>query len=361
MIQSEIEQEISIEPEEESEAYMTYDIATYPSDLTISGIHEMWHNDEIIIPDFQRNFVWTIRQSSLLIESFLMGLPVPQLFMYIDDDGKSHVIDGLQRVMSVVYFRDGFFGEENLHGKKQIFRLTGLSDNSPFANKTYDELEEKDKRKLLRNSIIRAINIKQLQPKENPTSIYHIFERLNTGGTPLTPQEIRNCVFRGLLVERLRGLNQVESWRAILGKRTLDRHQKDVELILRLLAFFTRYHAYEKPMKEFLNVTMMLERNAASALVLRFIELFPKVCSWLVAEFGDRPFHLKGRLNASALDSVFCSVLHHFDELPNDLKHRYELLKHDSEFLQATYYSTSDLAVIRKRFERVNAILFNEA
>ena len=74
--------EIEQEENEENEGMVTYDIATYPSDFTLSGIFDMWKDDDITIPKFQREFVWSIRQSSLLIESFLCGLPVPPVFFY---------------------------------------------------------------------------------------------------------------------------------------------------------------------------------------------------------------------------------------------------------------------------------------
>jgi hypothetical protein len=76
---SEDELELVAEPEEEEE-YIQYDIATYPSDYTLSGIQELWNANDLIIPEFQREFVWSIEQASLLIDSFLMGLPVPPVF-----------------------------------------------------------------------------------------------------------------------------------------------------------------------------------------------------------------------------------------------------------------------------------------
>src|SRR5690606_22122035 len=148
---------------------------------------------------FQRNFVWSIKQSSLLIESFLLGLPVPQVFFYIDADNTNLVIDGQQRILSVVFYFEGYFGSENLQGRRQVFRLTGLSKGSPYAGKRFEDLSQTEQRKL-KNSVLRAVNIRQLAPANQNTSMYHIFERLNTGGTPLRPQEIRNCVFHGDLV-----------------------------------------------------------------------------------------------------------------------------------------------------------------
>jgi hypothetical protein len=74
--------EVEDEIEDEDDVLVPFDVATYPSDFTLSGIHEMWNNKDIEIPDFQRGFVWKIKQSSLLIDSFLLGLPVPLLYRW---------------------------------------------------------------------------------------------------------------------------------------------------------------------------------------------------------------------------------------------------------------------------------------
>ena len=229
-IQTEIDESL------EDEFFISYDIATYPSDFTLPGIVEMWHNGDITIPEFQREFVWTINQSSLLVELFLLGLPVPPVFFYIDDENKNLVVDGQQRILSTVFFFEGFFGVENIQGKRQVFRLTGLNEKSPYYKKQYKDLSEIDQRKL-RNTVLRAINIRQLSPTGENTCVYHIFERLNTSGTPLKPQEIRNVAFRGEFVSILRKLNLDPNWRTIMGKETIDKHQTDVELITRLFAF----------------------------------------------------------------------------------------------------------------------------
>ncbi len=142
--------------ENEDEAHVEYDIASYPSDFTLSGIKDLWKNGDIVIPGFQREFVWSIKQASLLIESFLLGLPVPPVFFYIDKDNKNIVIDGQQRILSIVFYFDGFFGSENIQGKKQVFRLNGLHDKSPFKDKKFDELNESQKRKF-QNAVLQIL------------------------------------------------------------------------------------------------------------------------------------------------------------------------------------------------------------
>jgi hypothetical protein len=355
-----VERDEDLHVEEETgdeEAYVPYDITAYPSDLTLSGIHEMWHAGDLIVPDFQRNFVWTINQSSLLIESFLMGLPVPQMFVYVDESNRGLVIDGLQRMMSIVYYLDGYFGDETIHGKKQVFRLLGLSEKSPFFKKTFTDLEDAFQRKL-KNSVLRTINIRQLNPQGEKTSIYHIFERLNTGGTPLTPQEIRNCVFRGDFVQELRRLNQDKNWRKLIGKTTYDRHQKDVELILRVFALANGISRYEKPMKEFLNKTMLANQLGKSKEVLAFLTLFPQICEIAVKNLPAKPFHLRGgRLNVSALDAVLATLINNAGRIPKDLAERYVKLKADKTFDQSTFFSTSDVAVVKDRFNLAKSYL----
>jgi hypothetical protein len=338
---------------EEDEVMIEYDIATYPSDFTLSGIHKMWHDGDIEIPEFQREFVWTIKQSSLLIESFLLGLPVPSVFFYIDKAQKNLVIDGQQRILSIVYYFDGYFGKESIQGKQQIFRLTGLDERSPNHNKKFLELPQASQRKL-QNAVLRAINIRQLSPKDNNTSIYHIFERLNTGGTPLKPQEIRNCVFRGKIVKTLRHLNSDDNWRSIVGKKTKDKHQRDVELILRIFALSRHWDSYEKPMKEHLNTFMSANREAASEEIKHLTNLFPKVTKVIISKLGDRPFHINGPLNSSALDSVFCTLLNNFSKIPDDLGKRFKSLLKDDDFLSCTRTSTTDTLTLRRRFEVAN-------
>jgi hypothetical protein len=353
------EEELEVDEvmDDDDEVAVTYDIASYPSDLTLSVIYEMWNNGDIEIPEFQRNFVWNIRQSSLLIDSFLLGLPVPQVFFHVDENNKSVVIDGQQRILTVVFFFEGYFGSENIQGRRQVFRLQGLDEKTnPLAKKRFVDLDESAQRKL-RGSVLRAINIKQLQPIGETTSIYHIFERLNTGGTPLRPQEIRNCVFRGDFVRSLRDLNKDSNWRKILGKSTFDKHQKDVELILRVFSFSGALESYEKPMKEFLNKTMSGEQNGTSARAQKFYGDFPKAARIIVERLGEKPFHVRGPLNTSVLDAVFCTILENLNRIPKDLPQRFKTLLRDMTFERATYYSTSDVTVVETRFNQARTIL----
>lgn len=346
-----------VEENDEEMVNIEYDIASYPSDYTLKGLYEMFCNGDIAIPDYQRGFVWSIKQSSLLIESFLRGLPVPPIFLYIDDENKNLVIDGQQRLMSIVYFIKGFFGEEDKTGKRQVFKLAGLNETNTYYNKTFNDLESKDKRKL-ENSVLRAINIRQLSPIGESTCMYHIFERLNTGGTPLKSQEIRNCVFRSDFLNQLKNLNINEAWRTILGKKHIVKNQTDVELILRVFSLAYNVNDYEKPMKEFLN--KIAKRNMKSSNKIdEFSDRFIRTCNVIVKQLRPKPFNIRGPFNMSVFDSVFCTILNNIDDLPQDLPERYENLVVDSRFIELTTLATTDEKVLKDRFAYVKNYLIH--
>lgn len=355
-MQEETQLDVEIE-DDDTEVSVIYDIASYPSDFTLSGIAQMWKDGDILIPDYQREFVWSIRQSSLLIDSFLCGLPVPPVFFYIDEDNKNLVIDGQQRIMSIVFFLEGYFGRESTHGKRQVFRLVGLDKKSPYHNLSFSELEEADQRKL-KQAVLRAVNIRQLNPVGESTSAYHIFERLNTGGTPLTPQEIRNCVFRGQLSTILKNLNKDNNWRKILGKQTFDKQQKDVEILLRVFALVGAVDKYEKPMKEFLNLAMKKHNKGDTKKVEKFLFRFPKVTELIISNLGEKPFHLRGPLNASALDSIMCVLIEDYNKINADeLKKRFNKLLKDNKFEDYTKLGTTDKQTLQDRVALVRLYL----
>lgn len=351
--------EIVPEDDQANEVLVEYDITAYPSDFTLSGLVGMWKNKDITIPDFQREFVWTIKQSSLLIESFLIGLPVPPIFFYIDDENKNLVVDGQQRILSIIFFFEGYFGRENAKGNRQTFRLTGLNEKSPFHNKKFSELDIREKRKL-ENSVLRAINIRQLSPKEENTSVYHIFERLNTGGTPLSSQEIRNCVFRGEFLSKLKILNKDKNWRTIIGKKNADKHQKDVELILRVFGLSNHLNEYEKPMKEFLNKVARKYKNLNSPKVEKFINDFKSTTELINKKLRQKPFSVRGPLNTSIFDSIFCTILNNLKLVPENLQERYEKLLLDEKFVEYTSLATTDAKIVKDRFAYVKRTLIDK-
>ena len=348
---------ITSEDEDYASAPPTYQIATYPADYTLEVLHQKWLNDEILIPDFQRRFVWKQVQASKLIESFLVGLPVPAVFLYSDRKTRKYfVIDGQQRLKSIFYFFEGYFGAAE-KGIRKVFNLKGLDEESPFSDRKFDDLREEDQRQL-KNAVLRAFIVQQLDPNDD-TSMYHIFERLNTGGTLLANQEIRNCVYHGKFANFLDEINSLDNWRRILGKQEPDTRKKDTELILRFLAMQDTA-SYKKPMKDFLSKFMRKNQNAAEPALQSSGELFERTCESVVASLGEKPFHVRSGLNAAIFDAVMHAFSKQFDKIPTDIEVRYKSLTQDDEFDRNTRSGTTDVEVIRRRFEQAAARLFGK-
>lgn len=341
------EEGINTEEEKDDIPFVDFDISVSPADPTLELLASQIERGDIIIPFYQRRYVWKLEQASRLIESFLMGLPVPQIFLYVNDEDLLEVIDGQQRIMSVKYFMEGFFGEE-VNGRRQVFKLKGLSERSEYNGKRFSELSPKDQRKI-RNSTLRAIHIKQLKPSKRNDSVFHIFERLNTGGTQLKPQEIRNAVYRGEIVTELRELNNDKNWKNILNIKTNEKNQKDIEFLLRVLSLFENWHNYEKPMVGFLNENMSEERNFNSGRAVRFKERLPHVFK-SIAENIDRPFRPRSVMNIAVMDSIMVALLENPNFSVEKLKQNYDDLLKDPGFISNTSISTADVVVLHERF-----------
>ncbi len=350
--------EIEIEPiESEEEDYRSsppeYRIINYPADFTLEVLHQQWKSEEIKIPSFQRQFVWSKPQASKLIESFLLGLPVPGIFLYKErKTGEYLVIDGQQRLKSVFFYLEGRYSSET-----QAFRLRGLNKESRFCGKSFEELNEADQRNL-KNSVLRAFIVQQIDPQDS-SSIYHIFERLNTGGTSLANQEIRNCIYHGDFVDFLEKLNSFSDWRKILGKDGPDKRSKDIELILRFLAI-SDPSEYKRPMKDYLSVFMEKHRNASGETLSVMEETFKKTCADVVDSLGEKPFHISAGMNSAVFDSVMHAFSSNLTEVPSDIKSRYKNLIGDDGYKRCIKSSTTNEETVRERLRLASDLLFPE-
>lgn len=270
--------------------------ADYPVELLVSRIQK----NEIYIPTFQRGYVWSQTQASRFIESLLLGLPVPEIFVSKDQENKMLVIDGQQRLRTLQYFVDGKFG-----GNGTKFELKGLK--TQFKEKTYETLSPEDKR-VLNDSLIHLVVIRQEHPSDDMSSIYYVFERLNTGGSILYPQEIRSAIYPGEFRELLQKLNQNSDWRRIFGN--VSKRMRDQELILRFFALFYKAEKYEEPLKGFLNKFMEDNRKLDALNKNELTDLFNNSISIIIRIIGNRAFRFtdSSTLNAAIFDSVMVSV-----------------------------------------------------
>jgi uncharacterized protein with ParB-like and HNH nuclease domain len=186
--------------EEETEAVVDErKIYTDIGDPEVDSLYGKYKRGKLILqPEFQRHFVWDPVKSSRLIESVLLDIPLPVIYLSQEKDGREYIIDGQQRLTTFFSFIDGKFP----NGKD--FKLTGLKVFDNLNRKTFSELEE-DIQDKIRYCKIHAITFKK---ESSPDLKFEIFERLNTGSVSLNDQELRNCIYRGPYNELLRKLSQ---------------------------------------------------------------------------------------------------------------------------------------------------------
>ena len=286
--------------DEESIAPVHYDISSHGADYDVEGLVKRLQREDIIIPFFQRNYVWNISEASKFIESLLLGLPVPGIFLMREPDtNKLLVIDGQQRLKTLQFFYEGYFNPQQDDKRRRVFSLSKVQKR--LEGKTYRDLSESDQVKL-NDSLIHATIIKQDAPQNDDTSIYYIFDRLNSTGRLLNPQEIRAAVDHGPFINLIGELNEYENWREIYGKRSA--RLKDQELILRFLAFYFNRQNYSVPMKNFLNSFSQSKRNSETPFLSECRKVFTQTIDTAWRSLGKEAFKPAKIINAAAFDSV---------------------------------------------------------
>lgn len=343
-----------------------YDILTYGADYTVSVYLDKLKKGQIEIPEYQRKYVWTLPQASRFIESLIIGLPIPNIFLAKEPDtGKFLVVDGQQRLRTLQFF----IQEEKFD--KKAFRLKGVKPE--FNGLTYSELQPRDQLRI-DDTIIHAIIFEQLAPKDDPnaqkgfgSSVFHIFERINTGGTRLTPQEVRGAVYYGDFAKLLIKLGKREVWDSMTHGKTSS--AKREELALRFLAFYHRLDQYKKPLVEFLNKFLIAYRNPGQDKLSEFEQLFDVVFSFIAQsglvrkELFVRKDSSTNSFNAAIFDSVSVSVAnwlvkndlinqkHVAEAVGNAFKEAYSGLLDNQEYVKLCTGSTSDENNVKRRFE----------
>ena len=276
----------------------------------------------------------------------MLGLPVPGIFLSKDfDTEKLFVIDGQQRLKTLLYFYDGIFEPTG-----REFSLRGVQEQ--YEGITYKTLREEDRRRL-DDSIVHATIVRQDSPPEDDSSIYYIFERINTGGTPLSAQEIRASVYHGPFIDLLKKLNLNEDWRNIFGPA--QKRMKDQELILRFFAFYYFYEEYQRPLKEFLNKYIAVNRHLQRQSSDELRHLFDTTVGFVNQALGNRAFRPEKVFNAAVFDAVMVGVAKRLSrgdvsDIDGFVKQYNELLNND-KFQDAVLTGTSDDKKVKTRMD----------
>jgi hypothetical protein len=332
-----------------------YDITSFGADYDVEGLVKRLNRGDVLIPEFQRDYVWTQKEASKFIESLLLGLPVPGVFMAREaGTNKLLVIDGQQRLRSLQFFYNGVFNPKEGNTTQRVFKLTKVQPK--YEGLTYETLEEQDRTKL-NDAIIHATIVKQESPEGDDTSIYYIFERLNYGGRKLTPQEIRVAIYHGPLIETLDGLNSYPAWREVYGPESA--RLKDQELILRFLAFYADSAKYQRPMTEFVNKFAGRHRRLQPGTAALWGTVFRGAVDAFATALGRKAFRPEGPLNAAVFDSMMVGMARRIERGPvgdgQAVRNAYERLLSDKVYSEAVSRSTADEKFVKARLDMATA------
>ena len=374
-----------IDEQEYSYSFKEYDITSSPNDFNIKTIFDFIESGVVKIPGFQRNYVWDINRASKLIESLVIGLPIPQIFLFEEDRNSFLVIDGQQRLMTIYYFMKQRFPRKDKRIElRSIFDEQGkIPDEILHSNDYFSEFNLRLPEKLpempnrlnklnystldsFRTSFdlrtIRNVIIKQNFPKNDDSAVYEIFNRLNSGGVNLKAQEIRSSIYHSKFYEMLYKVNMDPQWRSLINRTNPDLHLKDIEIILRGFAMLIDGEKYKPSMTKFLNkFSFRAKRFGASE--INYLENIFKSFIQEAQKFGKTAFlSSRNRINISAYEAIFKVLTEGaFQSKSLTIKsanpHNLENLYTDPAFIEATQTGTARASNVKTRIDRARAIL----
>ena len=328
-------------------------ITTQAYDKSVSDIVRMIEDKDIRLdPDYQRNYVWDNKKASMLIESIILNVPIPVIYVSQEEDDSWSVIDGLQRLSSLKRFFDG------------KFKLSGLEILSDLNKSDITTLNPKALR-MLKNGLLRVIMITH---DSNEEIKYDVFMRLNTGSVHLTEQELRNCLYRGNLNKFLKEVVQNQKWLALIGLKEPHKRMADREMVLRFLAIWKNWdvengilNGYKGRMKSFLNAFMNDYKEIKGQEANEWKRLFEETVEKVYQVYGEYAFKRQGldgmrekTINRAIIDVIMLSATQHpKDELianKDKIAKRFiEMTNNDMEFRNSIKIGTSDTKVITLR------------
>ena len=321
------------------------------SDRSLAELERLYKEGNLILDaDWQRGYVWNRKSASRLIESFLINLPVPVIYLAENDNHEYEVIDGLQRLTSVFNFLDN-----NL-------KLAGLQTMENLNGCQFKDLQ-KPLQNRLRNSTLRTIAFPQTSDKNLK---YLMFERLNTGGTALNEMEIRNCIYRGKLNDLIKELAQFKEFKESVNQRNIDKRMKDRTLVLRFLAFYQlTYSKARKGLKAFFNEFCETYRNPSEEKLNEFSDEFKYAMKAAFTVFGGRGFRLQltSRSVNASIFQVICVSFTDYNQgaltrAADAIRKAYlDLIERDQHWVSCVSTSTNTYSRISYTFETWNEIL----
>ncbi|AJS58986.1 DUF262 domain-containing protein [Paenibacillus sp. IHBB 10380] len=329
-------------------------------DMSYGEIMSMYERGEIIIsPEFQRLFRWSDFQKTRFVESILLGIPTPPIFVAEDTEGRWELVDGLQRISTIL----SFFGELKKDIDKNNWILDEGSLIKNFEGFTYKELPLKFQRNIKRT----YCRVEILKWDSKLDMRYELFNRLNTGGASLTEQEIRNCIFRGISSEFNDYLDRVSKYPKFVelinasGQKESEGYLQ--ELVLRITSLFNYdwNNVSTKNMSKFM--TKFMEEAVTEGFDNDFEKLVYKTID-VLHPLGSGIFRFSNnQLSTSLVDAIFIGIamnIEHYESVDSvDLMSKIESLKEDSIFRSYTGSAASSKSRVIKRMDRAKD-LFSE-
>lgn len=331
-------------------------------DFSIREFHSMYEDGDLELqPDYQRKYVATPAIASKLIESVLMDVPIPVIYLAEEKNGTYSVIDGQQRLTTFISFLRGSYPDNS------DFKLTGLNVIKELNRKSFSQLEKEDQNKLKKTTLHTII----IKKESNEDIKFEIFERLNTGSIKLNEDEIRNTVYRGSYVKLLANLEQDMTFHTLVKKDNYKKRMIYRGMILRFFALSEKtYINYKPSMKQFCNKELRDNRDFPSQKVKEYTDRFNHVVDLVKVVFGDTAFRRyipfdknigKGnwttsRINMALFDIQMCGfvnyskneVLQHADFIREAML---DLMSNNQEFIDSILIQTSDKNILKKRFK----------
>lgn len=305
-----------------------------------------------IQPDFQRNQIWNNFQKSQFIESIILNFPLPPIYLNQTKENKFIVIDGLQRTTALRDFYNG------------VYPLSGIR-----ALPKYNDLYFKDLPEMLQSKFEdKKLTVFVLKPSTPMVVIYDLFNRINTGGTQLNRQEVRNCIFIGKSTRLLKELSAKKEFKEAIWWGVRDNRMKDREVVLRYLSFrwFDFENDYKGDMSDFLEIAMRSINQMDDLHIAGLKADFIRTMKWTFKIWERENFripteHTRGTINTAILEAVGRYISFKSDRFLENNKEviydNYFILIKDSKFKEAVTTSTSSKVHVFDRFTQAELIL----
>lgn len=320
--------------------------------IQVYGLLKKNKEDKIVVPEFQRNQVWKQQQKSRFIESLILNIPIPPFYVSQDLDGTYIIIDGLQRTTSIMEFLSDSY---NLVGLEALPHLNGQK---------FSQLEEGLKARIEDRDLLLYI----LKSSVPLGVVYDIFNRINSNGTPLTRQEIRNCIYIGHSTRLLKELAETVLFRTAIDNGIPGKRMKDREAILRFFAFAISdlESEYKGDMDDFLSKAMRKINHLSTDEILSLKARFLRVIKKTFEFFGARNFRVptensRGRINIAVMETICVFFDKHPDYFFENNKEliisNFNKLFSDPLYNESIKFATGSIKNVKTRFERSNKIL----